>query len=95
MTTVEIRDKILEQKTLYQKSLEVSAEAKEKIATTLAGIDDNTVNLLLKEGIDIRGILLIDLDRLQEDAEYAKKCSNDIKVLVNKIHDYLEEAISV
>ena len=95
MTSTEIRDRLLEQRTLYNESLRNSAKAKEEISSILGGISDNEVELLLSQGIDVRCLTTFDLERVQKDPEYLKECEDSLDKVITSLHSFLEEAVRV
>lgn len=96
MKTSEIRDKILEKKTLYNQAVIRSDEACCKIKKSLEGItDDDVMRLLDKTGIDIRELKTLDLERLKSDLDYVNTYQNKIDTAVKALHAYLEEALNV
>lgn len=95
MKTQELRDKLMEQRTLYQRSLEVSKDALQKIAESFASITEEQINTLLTAGIDIRSVLHMDLDRMTTDKEYLLQCEEQLNTVITQIHNYLEETLGV
>ena len=96
MKTSEIRDKILEKKTLYNQAVIRSDEACAKIRKSLDSItEDEVARLMDKTGIDIRELKTLDLDRLKSDLDYVNMYQSKIDTAVKVLHSYLEGALNV
>ena len=96
MKTSEIRDKILEKKTLYNQAVIRSDEACAKIRKSLDSItEDEVARLMDKTGIDIRELKTLDLDRLKSDLDYVNMYQSKIDTAVKALHSYLEGALNV
>lgn len=95
MTTGEIRDKLLEQRALYNKSVEASAQVLAQLQDTLNAIEDNTVQTLLGINIDIRDIVNFDLERMRSDSVYVQQCESKLKEAILDLHKYLEVSLLV
>lgn len=95
MKTSEIRDKLLEQKTLYQASIERSNVAIDNIKQILSSITDDDVTLLGELGIDIANLKVIDFERLKSDAGYLEQCLTMQQTIIEKLHSYLEGELNV
>lgn len=96
MKTSEIRDKILEKKTLYNQAVIRSEEACNKIRNALDSITEEDADKLFnKTGIEVRSFKSMDLDRMKSDALYLKECQNNLDQVINALHTYLEESLNV
>lgn len=96
MKTSEIRDKILEKKTLYNQAVIRSEEACVKIQKALDSITDEDADKLFdKTGIEIRSFKTINLDRMKSDSSYLKECQSNLDNVINALHTYLEESLNV
>lgn len=95
MKTSEIRDKLLEQKTLYQASVERSNVAIEEIKQILGNVTDEDVALLEEIGVHLAELRTVNFDRLKSDTSYLKQCMLVQKEAIEKLHSYLEGELNV
>lgn len=95
MKTSEIRDKLLEERTLYQQSLRESAEAAKKIQGILDSITDEDCELLQSIGIDCTKIRFMNLEKVKCNSEYLNACQLELNSVINSLHSYLEASLGV
>lgn len=96
MDTSKIRDKILEQRALYQQSKQAAAAEAEKIQATLNSITKEEKSVLQDVlGDDYFDLTTIDLERIKSDETYLQTCQTALDLAIRKLHQHLEAAISV
>lgn len=95
MRTSQIRDRLLEQRTLYLNSLEKSKEAITEISRIIDSVTDEQKIMLKNIGIDYNVIAAFDLERMQKDSEYLNECENNLNHVITDLHRYLEDALNV
>lgn len=95
MRTSQIRDRLLEQRTLYLNSLEKSKEAITEISRIIDSVTDEQKIMLKNIGIDYNVIAAFDLERMQKDSEYLNECEKNLNHVITDLHRYLEDALNV
>mgnify|MGYP004490245773 CR=1 FL=1 len=96
LETSKIRDKLTEQKTLYQRSLQESEAVAAKIENIIASVSDEDVEVVkVATGLDFRLIRSFDLVRMKTDSEYLKECEDRLNEFIQVLHSYLEDALNV
>lgn len=95
MKTSEIRDRLLEQRALYQQSLKAAEEEKKSFKEVIRGITEEQREIMRKVlGADFLDPATIDLDRIQNDREYFNTCQERYIKMLTELHDYLEAALN-
>jgi len=94
MTLKELRDKLVEQRTLYQKSVEASDNACQKIKECLAKFDHDTLEVLRGNGFDLSNIINVDLNLLRESPEALDAYSQQLDDVVRRLHLFLEKELN-
>lgn len=96
METSKIRDRLMSQKALYQKSVEESAIRAAKIKETLDSITEDDINVLREAtGVSFTPIKMFDLERMKTDQEYLQTCQTQLEQFTEILHKYLEDALNV
>ena len=95
MSTTELRDKLLERRTLFLQAVEASNQKAKEIHSILDTFTEDKIQALANIGIDIRNIAAFDVERAQRDSEYANLCNEQLKSSITALHAYLEESLNV
>lgn len=96
MRTSEIRDRLLEQRALYQQSLRVAEEEAENFRNAMKEITDEQKEEMQRIlGAQYFDVSAMDLERIKEDESYLNQCQEKLDKMINGLHEYLEEELSV
>ena len=96
MTTGEIRDRILEQRTIYQQSVLTSDREIKRITETIASLDSESLELVKTVlGNDYSDVTKIDLARVKSDKGYAEEWQKRVDLMISGLHGYLEGELNV
>lgn len=96
METSVIRDKLLEQRTIYQQSLKSAKEEAEKFQKIISEISEEQKEEMMRILNDkYFDVTLIDLERIQNDREYLNECSQKFERMILGLHSYLEAELDV
>lgn len=96
METGKIRDKILEQRALYQQSLQAAEAEAQKIRDVIANISEQEIMLMQSIlGEKFFSLSEVDLDRVKNDSAYLNECQEKLDMMIRELHSYLEAEIDV
>lgn len=96
MKTSEIRDKLLEKKTLYNQAVLRSEKACEDIQNVFKGISEEDMNEIQNSlGINIRQLQSINLEKMKTDSSYLANYRSELDSVITQLHLYLESALDV
>lgn len=95
MKTSQIRDKLMEKKTLYVNSLNKSKEAIAEIKQTIDSVTGEQKEMLASIGVNFSVIESFDLERMQQDEEYLGACDQKLQAVITQLHEYLERELDV
>lgn len=93
MTTKEIRERLIEKRTLYQNAVAEAEKACNSIGRILDSFDGESIELLRGMGFGIDCIVGVDLAKLRSDEKYVKEFSNNVGSVVEGLHKYLESQL--
>lgn len=93
MTVKEIRDKLVEQRTVRQSAIKESEKLCKEIKELLASIDEESMEVLTSYGFDLTKVKGIDVDRLKEDKEYKAVVQLELESVCERLHEFLEEQL--
>lgn len=91
MTTSEIRNKLIENKTLYNQSKLMLRQAKDDTNALFASISEDDKKLLTDKGFDVT-VFSMDVDAIQTQEE-ADRFVERLRVLTGQLHQYLEQSL--
>lgn len=94
MDIKEIRDKLVEKRTLYNNAVRASQEACSDIRKILSQFSDEEIELLESSGFGITKLLDVDLDKLKSDSDYLENYRKSLTELMDSISDYLLEELN-
>lgn len=96
METSEIRDKLLEQRAIYQQSLKAAEEELKAFSDIIISITDEQYDAMMRVLSDkFYDLRTIDLKRLCKDREYLDDCKTRFETMVTELHRYLEVEVNV
>lgn len=94
MTTKEIRDKLIEKRTMRQNAIRESERLCQEAAQLLASIDEQSMEVLNKYGFNVEWIKEISIEHLKTDEEYRNAVCQKLAQECNGIQSFLEEQLS-
>ena len=94
MSVKELRDKLIERRTLYRNAVVECENASIEIKKIFKNFDEETVQLLESKGFDIRPILNVDMDKLKESPKMSEDYSEKLSIITQGLYKYLEEELN-
>ena len=93
MTVKEIRDKLVEQRTMRQNAIKESEKLCQEITQLIASIDEESMEVLRKYEFDLAWLKSIEVDRLKTDEEYKERIHSALTGVCGKLQKFLEEQL--
>lgn len=93
MTTVQLRDLILQKQTLYKEAVRQSEIETEKVRQIVAGFSPEILMQLASNGYNLDPVVKMDVDRLIGDQEYLESVMSEVQSLVERLHKDLEDSL--
>lgn len=94
MNAKELRDKLIEKRTLYRNAVAECETACIEIKKIFSSFDDQTINLLENKGFSISPILYVNLDELKKNPQMLEDYSKKLSVITRDLNKYLEEELN-
>ncbi len=97
MTTKELRDKLIEKRTLYQNAVTESEKACDSLREGLSELkaDKESIKILEEYGFDLTGILQTDVNRLTKEDDYLEQFKSQIHEKAEQLQSFLEKQLGV
>lgn len=94
MNVKELRDKLVEKRTLYRNAVAECENACIEIKKIFRDFDEETIRLLKAEGFDVEPVLNVDLDKLKEEPEQLEEYAGQLADITQRLNRYLEEKLN-
>lgn len=97
MTTKELRDKLIEQRTIYQNSVAESEKACEQLKQSLLSLkeDKEAQSVVMEYGFDLTRLLNVEVDRLMKDEDYLEQFKQALHSTAEQLQKMLEHQLEV
>lgn len=94
-STVQLRDAILQQQTLYNEAVRQSEIETEKVKQIVSSFSPDIVMQLTASGYDLGPVIGLDANRLLKDKAYLNEVMSIIQSLVDRLHTDLEDSLCI
>ena len=93
MTVKEIRDKLVEQRTMRQNAIKESEKLCQEITQLIASIDEESMEVLRKYEFDLTWLKSVEVDRLKTDEEYKERIHSSLTSVCERLQSFLEKQL--